>query len=134
MGTSAFSFSTCDVAGEVGVAVVGDFILPPGAATVAETDRLRVLAVEAGAPTMDARGLSGGGPIDPRFEGVGAIVVEVLRRVLLFKAAILGELSAEGLRSRAGSALDSDVNDGGRAIRGVAETRDSRRWCTGLLD
>jgi hypothetical protein len=132
MGTSAFSFSTCVVAGEVGVAVVGDFILPPGATTVAETDRLRVL--EVGALTMDARGLSGGGPIDPRFEGVGAIVVEVLRRVLLFKAAILGELSAEGLRSRAGSALDSDVNDGGRAIRGVAETRDSRRWCTGLLD
>lgn len=97
-------------------------------ATVAEEDRVRVLGVLEGAPTIDDRVLSGGGPIDPRFvEGVGAVLVELLRRVLLLKAGILVTLSAEGLRSRVKSTPNSEVIDDGRDIRGATETEDSRR-------
>lgn len=133
---SVFSLFCC-VAGDGGLAAVGDLtVLALPATTVAEEDRLSVLEAIVGVPTMDDRDLSGGGPIDPRFDGVGRALVEVLRRVLLLKAAILVEPSADGLRSLVRSTPNSDVNEDGRDILGATETEDSRRWCVcvGLLD
>lgn len=94
--------------------------------TIEGRERDDILAAGVGVPAKEARGFSGGGPIEPSIRAFDIVDVDEARaftRVLLANGAL-----AAGVASFPLSLPESDMTDGGRVSPGVEKTLESRRW------